>query len=365
MRNLAAPARVGVAGCGRPPGRGLCSGRCPRDQRGDGHDGSRRDDHDRSHSRPPRRTTTATTTTATTLPPVTTSTIPPTTTTTLPAWWREATPEEPLRVWVIGDSLAGPTGSALCRAGQGHGGGGHGARLPERHRPCQPRRSSTGRGSSRGAWPPLPRTWWCAARGQRRPGDGLPGRLAGVRHGGVGRALLRPWQAGSWTCCWSARARVYWVGVPIMADPNYDARIRHINADPAGAGGAAPRRALRRRLPPASRGRTGSTPRTCPTRTATSVTVRAPDGIHFTPAGAQRMARRLMEILSAEWRLTGSRAAEDRPQQLVGRRPDGSGGVQPRRHDGGGCGGGRRPPCADGGSPRPRPAPPRRARWRG
>ena len=65
-----------------------------------------------STSAAPSTTTPATTSTGA---PTSTTAVPPATTTTAPAWWREVTAEDPLRVWVIGDSLAGPVGNALVR----------------------------------------------------------------------------------------------------------------------------------------------------------------------------------------------------------------------------------------------------------
>ncbi|HSQ37978.1 MAG TPA: hypothetical protein VLS92_08805, partial [Acidimicrobiia bacterium] len=57
--------------------------------------------------------TTVGATTSTSITSTTTS-VPATTSTTLPAWWRPVTPEDPLRVWVVGDSLGGPLGNALA-----------------------------------------------------------------------------------------------------------------------------------------------------------------------------------------------------------------------------------------------------------
>ena len=244
-----------------------------------------------------------TTTTATTLPPVTTSTIPPTTTTTLPAWWREATPTEPLRVWVIGDSLAGQTGSAL--AGLGRGTGVMVTVLDHQN--------GTGLASpGLFDWPGFAPDTLAAVS---------PDVVVVVLGANDGQGMASP---AGWlefgTAEWDARysavvggfmdllaadaARVYWVGVPIMAGPNYDARVRGINTVLRFQ--AALRLGVRYvdayRL---FQGPDGKYAADLPDENGDLVEVRAPDGIHFTPAGAQRMARRLMEILSTEWRLTG------------------------------------------------------------
>ncbi len=253
---------------------------------------------------PPSTTTSSSTTsstTTTTLPPTTSSTAPPTTTTTRPAWWREITVDDPLRVWVIGDSLAGPVGNALAArvhdAGlirvQVHGEGGTGLASPGDF-----------------DWPAF-------------VAENLPGAAADVvvviLGANDGQGLS---SAGGWlefgTPEWDARyrdlvggfmdqllaaaARVYWVGLPIMEGPNYDAHLRHISAI---LRWEASLRLEARFIAAYSlfQGADGGFAFELPDESGTVVTVRQPDGIHYTWAGADRMARRILEVLEADWGL--------------------------------------------------------------
>lgn len=250
-------------------------------------------------------TTTSTTapTTTNTLPAVTTSTIPPTTTTTLPAWWREATAEEPLRVWVIGDSLAGPTGSALAALSRAGG--------LIRVRVDEERATGLARPDVRD---------WPAFVGEDPPTPG-PDAVVVLLGANDGQAIVSPTGRLEFgTTEWDARytvlvggfmdellglsPRVYWVGPPIMAGPDYDARVRHLNAILRGQ--AALRLGVRYldayRL---FQGPDGEYAADLPDENGDLVEVRTPDGIHFTPAGAQLLAQRIMEVLAAEWRLPG------------------------------------------------------------
>lgn len=102
-------------------------------------------------------------------------------------------------------------------------------------------------------------------------------------------------------------ARVYWAGMPIMAVPGYDARIRHLNAL------LREEAALRLEVRfidayALFQGPDGRYTDTLADENGNPATVRASDGIHYTPAGAQRLARRIMEILAAEWSLPGAGA---------------------------------------------------------
>jgi hypothetical protein len=94
-------------------------------------------------------------------------------------------------------------------------------------------------------------------------------------------------------------SRIYWVGPPIMADPGYDSTIRHIN------------RILRERAALRLEVRyidayalfsyRGRYTTEFPGPGGDPVRVRSEDGIHFSPEGADRLARRLMEVITAEW----------------------------------------------------------------
>jgi hypothetical protein len=92
------------------------------------------------------------------------------------------------------------------------------------------------------------------------------------------------------------------VGLPIMSGPNYDARMRHISAL---LRGEASLRLDARFIEAYSlfQGEDGSFAFDLPDETGAPVTMRATDGIHYTAAGADRMAERILEFLGADWRL--------------------------------------------------------------
>jgi hypothetical protein len=247
-------------------------------------------------------TTTSTTTAPTTTAASTTTSTsaPATTSTTLPSWWREATAEDPLRVWVIGDSLAGPVGNALVRLKEG---------LPVvvtmDHEP------GTGLASP-GYFD------WPALVAERLPAV-APDVVVCMLGANDGQALYPgggPVEFGTaeWDAGYSAlvgefmdqlaagSSRVYWVGVPVMAGPNYDAKVRVINGILRFEAGL---RLDVRFIDAYSlfEGDGGGFAPRLPDATGALVTVRDSDGIHFTGAGAERMARRILEVLQADWRL--------------------------------------------------------------
>ena len=244
-----------------------------------------------STTAPPTTTTTSTTTTTTTAPPSTT------TTTTRPELRRQPTADDPLRVWVIGDSLAGGPGYSLGARGRAtgvittsvHGEGGTGLVRFDVF------------------------DWPAYVAAERPPGSlDLIVVLMGANDG---QAML-PAQGGAqfgteeWDRAYAAlvdalldqllefSSRVYWVGPPIMADPGYDSTIRRIN------------RILRQRA--ALRlevryidaytllSRRGGYTTEFPGQGGEPIRVRSEDGSHFSPAGADRLARRLMEVITAE-----------------------------------------------------------------
>ena len=96
--------------------------------------------------------------------------------------------------------------------------------------------------------------------------------------------------------------RVYWVGLPIMEGPNYDARMRHVSAI---LRWEASLRLDARFIEAYSllQGEDGGFAFRLPDESGVVVTVRDPDGIHYTGAGADRVARRILEVLEADWRL--------------------------------------------------------------
>jgi hypothetical protein len=250
--------------------------------------------------------TSATTTTSapadTTIAPPTTTTLPPTTTvTTVPAWWREVTPDAPLRVWVIGDSLAPPVGTALRALGAASG----------------LMRVSVGAWGGTGLARPDIFDWPVFVAGNPPP---LTPEVVVVLLGandGQGMASPDGWLAFG-TPEWDARytalvggftdqlltlsRRVYWVGQPIMGTPNYDSRMRHISRIIREQAALL----LEARFIEAYRlfqGEEGGFAIDLADAEGNPVTVRSADGIHYTAAGGQRLASRIMEELAADWGL--------------------------------------------------------------
>lgn len=240
-------------------------------------------------------------TTAIAVSSTTSGTAPTTTTTTLPAWWRPVTTDDPLRVWVGGDSLAGPLGGALARRAAATGlisvivdhqkGSGlvrddvfdWPAFAADRLREVQPDAVVMLIGANDGQALRFPAGW--LQFGTPEWDDEYAGR--------VGRfmALL----AGGST-------RIYWVGVPIMADAAYDGRVRHINAlqqeqaDACGQVVFVDAYSL-------FQDEAGQFSAELPDEQGNLVTVRLPDGIHLTAAGADRLARQVLSQVAGDWEL--------------------------------------------------------------
>ena len=101
--------------------------------------------------------------------------------------------------------------------------------------------------------------------------------------------------------------RVYWVGNPIMKDFGYRERIAMMNHIYAGGGREAPRRDLRQHLAGAGRTRRAPTRSTSRTTNGDPVLMRAPDGIHLTRAGGDRMAGLVLDVIEKDWGMTGRR----------------------------------------------------------
>jgi hypothetical protein len=102
----------------------------------------------------------------------------------------------------------------------------------------------------------------------------------------------------------SGSTRVYWVGMPIMAGPNYDRRVRHMNAI------LREQAALRLSVTFVEaytlfQDAAGQYAEALPDEHGDLVTVRDADGIHYTAAGAHRMARRVLEVLATDWGFSG------------------------------------------------------------
>jgi hypothetical protein len=249
-------------------------------------------------------TTTTTTSTTSTSTTSTTSTVPATTTTTQPAWWRAVTPEAPLRVWVVGDSLAGPLGSALASRERATGlvivtvdfQGGSGLVRHDLY-----------------DWPGQVRQRLAEV------GPEVVVSLLGANDGQAFRLAAAWVEYGSpeWDREYAARVggfmdlliggsdRVYWVGVPIMAGAGYDGRVQHINAI--------------QQEQAAARGQVtyvdgyslfqneaGQYAAQLVDDNGDLVTMRQSDGIHLTAAGADRLALAVLRRVAADWGFAAS-----------------------------------------------------------
>jgi len=230
----------------------------------------------------------------------TTSTIAPTTTpTTLPGWWHPATPESPVRVWVLGDSLAETAGAALGRWG------------------AVTEWAAVTLAYEKGSGLVRPDLFdWPAAAEAGLAGRG-PDAVVVLLGANDGQALRLP---GAWlafgTPEWDAEygrrvgsfmdlllgsaTRVYWVGVPVMAEADYDQRVRHINEvqrlEASTRPGVAYLDAYSLFLDDG-----GRFAQQLPDEQGDLVEVRLPDGVHLTTAGAERMAGLVREAIAGDW----------------------------------------------------------------
>jgi len=238
------------------------------------------------------------TSTSTTSAPATTATTA-IATTTLPEWWRPLNTDEPLRAWVVGDSLAGPLGNALARRGATLG-------LLAVVIDYQ-----DGTGLAR---PDL--FDWPETAAQRLP-EVAPDVVVSLIGANDGQALRLPggrleFGSPEWDREYAGRVgafmdllaggsrRVYWVGVPTMSDPDYDARVRHINAL------VQQEAATRRQLVYVDayslfQDEEGRFATQLVDEAGDLVTVRLPDGTHLTTAGADRLALAVLDRVAADW----------------------------------------------------------------
>jgi len=95
-------------------------------------------------------------------------------------------------------------------------------------------------------------------------------------------------------------ARVYWVGVPSMSDADYDSRVQHINALQWGQAAA------RGQLGFVDgyslfRNEAGEYAAQLLDEDGDLVTMRQPDGIHLTGAGADRLALAVLRRVASDW----------------------------------------------------------------
>ncbi|HSQ36442.1 MAG TPA: DUF459 domain-containing protein, partial [Acidimicrobiia bacterium] len=95
-------------------------------------------------------------------------------------------------------------------------------------------------------------------------------------------------------------ARVYWVGVPTMSDADYDSRVQHINALQWGQAAA------RGQLGFVDgyslfRNEAGEYTAQLLDEDGDPATMRQPDGIHLTGAGADRLALAVLHRVASDW----------------------------------------------------------------
>jgi hypothetical protein len=245
--------------------------------------------------------TTVTTAGATSTSTSTSTTAPAATTTTVPGWWRPVTPESPLRVWVLGDSLAETVGAAISR------------RAASVDSLVVLVDSAKGSGLVRSD----PLNWPAGgAEGLVKRDPEVVVCLLGANDG---QALPLPgeWLAfgtPAWDLEYARRvgafmdlvlggaARVYWVGVPIMAAAEYDERVQHLNALQRGEASARPGVAYvdAYTLFQDEEGRFAAE---LPDEQGNPVAVRLPDGVHFTTAGADRLARAVLRVIGVDWQV--------------------------------------------------------------
>jgi hypothetical protein len=95
-------------------------------------------------------------------------------------------------------------------------------------------------------------------------------------------------------------ARVYWVGVPIMADPEYDGRVQHINAIQQEQAAARGQVAYVDSYV-LFQNEAGEYVGQLPDENGDLVTMRQSDGIHLTATGADRLALAVLLRVAADW----------------------------------------------------------------
>jgi hypothetical protein len=216
----------------------------------------------------------------------------------MPAF-RPITPEDPLRVWVIGDSLAGPVGRAIRVIGDPGG------------------LMVTTVDSRGGSGLVSPAYFdWPATVAERMPqvapdavviilaaNDGEPiwseGRRldVGTREWDAAyRAMVAEFMAQ----VAAGTTQVYWVGLPAMDKPSYDAKVVHFNALLAGLAAVRPGTTFIE-IYSLFVDENGDYAPALPNEDGVRVALRDPDGVHYTYAGAERTARRILDVLAADW----------------------------------------------------------------
>jgi hypothetical protein len=92
---------------------------------------------------------------------------------------------------------------------------------------------------------------------------------------------------------------VYWVGLPPMLSPSYDARVRRFNALYARLAAERPRVRYVPSYGLLAVG--GAFAAVLPGADGSRRTVRDPDGVHYTAGGADLLAAHVLEVIGADW----------------------------------------------------------------
>ncbi len=106
--------------------------------------------------------------------------------------------------------------------------------------------------------------------------------------------------------------RVYWVGNPIMRDFGYRQRIAMMNHIYQAEAAKRPGLAFVSTWPTMADAK-GSYAEYLPDANGAQVLMRAPDGIHLTRAGGDRMAQRVLDVIMKDWGMAGSASPAPAP----------------------------------------------------
>jgi hypothetical protein len=213
--------------------------------------------------------------------------------------FREVTEEEPLRLWVIGDSLAAPVGRSIRNLAD------PGGLVVTR---------TTSQGGSALVTPGF--FDWPATVAERMPqvdpdavvvvlgaNEGEP-IWSGGRRLEVGSlewdTAYRAMVAGFMARVAAGTSRVYWVGLPAMDKASYDAKVVHFNALLSGLAAVRPQVTFIE-IYSLFVDEEGDYAGVLPNEDGVRVTLRDPDGVHYTAAGAERTARRILDVVADDW----------------------------------------------------------------
>ena len=202
-------------------------------------------------------------------------------------------------MWVIGDSLAGPVGRAIRRIGDP--GGLMVTTIDYR----------SGSGLVSPAF-----FDWPATVAERMPqvAPDVTVVILGANDGEPIRAPGGPIPVGTleWDTAYrimvnefmeqvaAGSGREYWVGLPAMAKRSYDARVAHFNALFDGLAAVHADVGFIE-IYPLFADESGGYAQALPNEDGVLVTLRTPDGVHYTEAGAERAARRILDVIASDW----------------------------------------------------------------